>query len=209
MPDADDLVHLHRPAAPGAGWLLLLHGRGGSEGDLVGVADAVLPGAGLLAPRGPEPQPPGWAWFTHHEIGVPVRASLDARLAEVAGWLEAVLARHGVDGPVTAVGFSNGGMMAGALLSARPDLVGAAALLSSGYPLPEHVTALGGLRGRRVLITGGDADPFHTVDTLRAGARAYRDAGAEVEAVVEPGAPHAVTMDQAAHLARWLSGAGT
>jgi phospholipase/carboxylesterase len=133
--------------------------------------------------------------------------SLDARLAQVAAWLESALARHEVAAPVTAIGFSNGGMMAGSLVAARPDLVGAAALLSSGYPLPPHVYALGGLAGRRVLILGGDADPFHTVDTLRAGAAAYRDAGAEVEAVVEPGAGHGVTQAQAAHLTRWL-GAG-
>jgi predicted esterase len=61
---------------------------------------------------------------------------------------------------VVAIGFSNGGMMAGSILSARPDLVGAAALLSSAYP-PPAVLALGGARRRPVVAAGGDADPFH------------------------------------------------
>jgi len=201
----DALVHLHRPAAPGRVTLLLLHGRGGSEGDLVPLADAVDPGLGVLAPRGPDAQTPaGYAWFLHHAIGVPVEESLDARLAEVGDWLAAAVAAHGT-GPVVAVGFSNGGMMAGALLAARPDLVASAALLSGAYPLPEHVLALGGVRGRRVHMAGGDADPFHPVQTLAAGERSYAAAGALVERHVTPGAGHGITQGQVDDLRAWLA----
>ena len=88
---------------------------------------------------------------------------------------------------MTAVGFSNGGMMAGALGSARPDLVDRVALLSSAYPLPPYVYDLGGLRGRRVLAIGGEDDPFLPRDIAVAGAAAYRAAGAEVTALTRPG----------------------
>ena len=201
----DALVHLHRPAAPGRPTLLLLHGRGGGEGDLVPLADALDPGLGVLAPRGPDAQQPaGFAWFLHRAIGVPVEESLDARLAEVGDWLAAAVAGYGT-GPVVTVGFSNGGMMAGALLAARPDLVSAAALLSGAYPLPPHVAALGGLAGRRVHMAGGDADPFHPLETLAAGERSYAAAGALVERHVAPGAGHGITASQVEDLRAWLT----
>lgn len=201
----DALVHLHRPAAPGRPTLLLLHGRGGSEGDLVPLADAIDPGLGVLAPRGPDPQQPaGFAWFLHRAIGVPVEESFDARLAQIGDWLATAEDRYGT-GPVVAVGFSNGGMMAGALLAARPDLVSAAALLSSAYPLPAHITALGGLAGRRVHVAAGDADPFHPMETLEAGVRSYTAAGAEVERHVAPGAGHGITASQVDDLRAWLA----
>jgi phospholipase/carboxylesterase len=204
MSGLQDLVHVQRPARGGRPALLLLHGRGGTEGDLLGVARAIDEGLGALAPRGPEPQPPGYAWFRHLRIGVPEIASLRECLALVGGWLEAAMRVYGIAGPVDAVGFSNGGMMAGALAAARPDLVGGAVLLSSGYPLPEEVSAQGGLAGARILIAGGDDDPFHPLETMRRGAAAYAAAGAEVEVHVTPGAGHGITQDQIDRARAWL-----
>ncbi len=144
---AVSLVHRFEPAAPGSPTLLALHGRGGAEGDLQGLGDALGGGVGVLAPRGPEPQGGGFAWFRHHAIGVPELPSLEENLALVAAWLDAAVAEHGLEAPLVAVGFSNGGMMAGALAAVRPDLVGDVALLSSAYPLPAQTLAHGGLSG--------------------------------------------------------------
>ncbi|HEX2506904.1 MAG TPA: hypothetical protein VHK23_01190 [Miltoncostaeaceae bacterium] len=199
------LVHRYEPAAPGAPTLLALHGRGGAEGDLQGLGDALGGGVGVLAPRGPEPQGGGFAWFRHHAIGVPEIASLEENLALVAAWLDAALAEHGLEGPLTAVGFSNGGMMAGALSAARPDLVGDVALLSSAYPLPGGTVALGGLAGRRVLATGGLDDPFLPRETAAAGVASYRGAGAEVTEAWRPGG-HWIGPEEVAALAGWLRG---
>jgi phospholipase/carboxylesterase len=189
-----------RTAAPGRPTLLLLHGRGGREDDLVPLADLLGEGLGYLAPRGPDPEGPGFAWFRHHRVGVPVVESLDTRLAGTAEWLEGAAPPEGV----VAVGFSNGGMMAGALAAARPDLVRAAGLLSSAYPLPAHVMALGGLRGTPVFIAAGDADPVHPLPVLQAGREAYEAAGARVTARLYPGVGHTVTLDEARDLAEWL-----
>lgn len=197
-----DLVSRHLPASAGAPTLLALHGRGGAEGDLLGLGEA-LGGVGVLAPRGPEPQPPGYAWFRNTAIGIPVIASLDERLAELAAWLETALPAAGIATPVPVVGFSNGGMMAGAIAAARPDLVADVALLSSAYPLPDHIYELGGLRGRRVLAIGGEDDPFLPVDVAAAGVAAYRAAGAEVTAITRPGG-HGVGPEEIAALADWL-----
>jgi phospholipase/carboxylesterase len=175
-PDPDTTIVLPGPDRRA---LVLLHGRGGTEGDLVAIARAVAPERFLVAPRGPEPEGAGWAWFRHHRIGVPVRESLDERLEEMAAWLDGELARLELTEPVTLVGFSNGGMMAGALLSARPGLVEGAALLAG-------------------------ADPFFDDAQLAAGAEAYRRAGAAVETVVDPEGGHGVTPRLAGALEAWL-----
>jgi len=198
-------VHIWEPPTVGTRTLLALHGRGGNEHDLVAVAHVLAPGAGVLAPRGPELQPPGFAWFLHRAIGVPIAESFDARLSEVDAWLEVIVAEYGIVSPITALGFSNGGMMAGALVAARPDLVDSAILMASGYALPERITALGGLGGRRILICGGDEDPFHPPDVMRAGVASYRAAGAQVSARVYPGVGHTVTSEQARDAAAWLA----
>ena len=179
------LVARHAPAAAGSPTLLVLHGRGGRETDLLGLGDAL--GVGVLAPRGPEIQEPGFSWFRNMGIGNPVPESLDECLAQLAGWLEDAAPRLGLATPMAAVGFSNGGMMAGALGSARPDLVDRVALLSSAYPLPQYVYDLGGLSGHRVLAVGGEDDPFLPRDIAVAGAAAYRAAGAQVTALTRPG----------------------
>jgi phospholipase/carboxylesterase len=184
--------------------LVLFHGRGGTEGDLVAIARAVAPERYVIAPRGPEPEGAGWAWFRHHRIGVPVRTSLDERLAEAVAWLEDELAERELTDPVTLVGFSNGGMMAGALLAARPDLVAAAALIAGAYPLPDDLLPPGRLLGRRILATRGGADPFFDETQLTAGVAAYRRAGAAVETVVDPDGGHGATPLLAAALEGWL-----
>jgi phospholipase/carboxylesterase len=193
------------PALP-APVVLALHGRGGSEHDLVPVAHLVAPGHGVLAPRGSEPQAPsGWAWFAHHGIGVPDDDSFAVRLGDLVLWLEAATAAYGIDRPMAALGFSNGGMMAGALVAARPDLVDRAILMSSGYRLPPRFVTPGGLAGRRIAVLGGDDDPFHTPAMMDAGIRAYAAAGARVEAYRYPGVGHTITRDQAGDAAAWLA----
>lgn len=197
------LMAQHAPAAAGAPTLLVLHGRGGRETDLLGLGEALGGGVGVLAPRGPEIQEPGFAWFRNMGIGNPVRESLDLRLAELAAWLEETVARLGLAAPLAAVGFSNGGMMAGALGAARPDLVDRVALLSSAYPLPGHIFAMGGLAEHRVLAVGGEDDPFLPRDVAAAGVAAYRGAGAEVTALTRPGG-HGVGAQELDALAAFL-----
>lgn len=195
---------MHLPAEAGRPTLLALHGRGGREDDLVELVRAAAPGAGVLAPRGPEPEGIGFAWFRNRGIGIPVTESLERCLAIVSAFLEEAAAAHGLAAPLAAVGFSNGGMMAGALAATHPGLVGDLALLSSAYPLPQPVTARGGLAGRRVLAAADPRDPFLPEDVARAGVAAYRAAGAEVtELWHEDG--HGVGRAGLAALADWLA----
>lgn len=198
------LSHVHVPADPGRPTLLALHGRGGREDDLVELVRLAAPGAGVLAPRGPEPEGAGHAWFRNRGIGIPVMESLDRCLAIVAGFLAEAVAAHGLTTPLTAVGFSNGGMMAGALSATHPALVGDIALLSSAYPLPQEVFDRGGLTGRRALAAGGRHDPALPLEVARAGIAGYRAAGADVTEHLHAGG-HEVTQDELDALARWLA----
>lgn len=192
------------PADPGRPTLLLLHGRGGTENDLVALARAVAPGWGIIAPRGAEQQNGGYAWFTHHAIGVPVIESLDVRLAETGEVVASLAGQAGVTGPMVAIGFSNGGMMAGSLGAARPDLIGGVALLCSTYPLPPHIHALGGLEGMPVVALAGGADPFHPQQVHQAGLAAYRASGALVCEHTDNSGAHGVTPEHARILGKWL-----
>jgi phospholipase/carboxylesterase len=199
---------LARPARRDAPTLLLLHGRGGREDDLVPLVDAIDPDMGYLAPRGPEPEGGGYAWFRNIRIGIPVVESLEARLSELAGWLDSELAGDDAPGSVVAVGFSNGGMMAGAVAAARPSLVRGAACLSAAYPLPDSMRQLGGLAGKPVYLGAGDADPFHPVEVFREGVAWYRAAGALVTERLVPGAGHQLTVEEVADLRAWIPSLG-
>lgn len=193
----------HVPAPAGGPTLLALHGRGGREDDLLGLAEALGGRVGILAPRGPEPQPPGYAWFLNRGIGIPVLESFEQRIAELAEWLGATVAELGLGTPLKAVGFSNGGMMAGAMSATHPELVGDVALLSSVYPLPDEITSAGGLRGRRVLAIGGENDPFLPVSIALEGVAVYRAAGADLSATLRPGG-HGIGPEEIDALREWL-----
>ncbi len=196
-------AYRHLPAPAGAPTLLALHGRGGREDDLLGLAGALGGRVGILAPRGPEPQAPGYAWFLNRGIGIPVLESFQERVGELAAWLAGMVRELELETPLTAIGFSNGGMMAGAMAAAHPDLVGDVALLSSAYPLPAEMTAPGGLTGRRVLAIGGENDPFLPVTTAIAGVESYRAAGADVVATLRPGG-HGIGPEEIEALREWL-----
>jgi phospholipase/carboxylesterase len=104
------------------------------------------------------------------------------------------------------MGFSNGGMMAGALACARPDLVGGVALLCSAYPLPPHIYAMGGIAGMPMVAVSGGADPFHPPDVHAAGVAAYRAAGAHVSETIDTTGTHSVTPEHVRILRKWLAG---
>jgi len=193
-----------RPADAGRPTLLLLHGRGGTEHDLLALADAVAPGWGVIAPRGPEAEGGGYAWFRHHAIGVPVTESLDVRLGETAELVAGLAQDAGITTPMVAMGFSNGGMMAGSLGAARPDLIGGVVLLCSTYPLPDHVYALGGLDSTPVIALAGGVDPFHPPAVHAAGVAAYGAANALICEHTDNSGAHGVTPEHARILKKWL-----
>ena len=92
-------------AAPDAPLVVLLHGRGSNEADILGLADHLPDGAAYAAVRAPIPEGGGYAWFANRGIGRPVAGSLADTMAWFRDWLDGVAP----DGrPVVLVGFSGG-----------------------------------------------------------------------------------------------------
>jgi phospholipase/carboxylesterase len=172
-------VHRFEPAtAPGRPPLLLLHGTGGDEDDLLPLGRMLAPGAALLSPRGKVSEGGMPRFFRRLAEGVFDHDDVRARADELADFVAAARAAHGLAAPV-AVGFSNGANVAAAVMMRRPDTFAGAVLLRAMVPLPEP--AAGGLDGRRGLILSGSADPIVPAANAAALAALLAAGGAAVD----------------------------
>src|SRR5687768_8949119 len=124
-PDELGFIHRFVPAAdPSAPILLLLHGTGGDEDDLLELGKLLLPDAGLLSPRGKVLENGAPRFFRRLAAGVFDEPDLIARSAELATFVgDAARAYEFDPGRVIAVGFSNGANIGAALLLLHPGLL--------------------------------------------------------------------------------------
>jgi predicted esterase len=156
-----DLGFVHRflPGAPDKPVLLLLHGTGGDENDLLPLGEALLPGAPRLSPRGKVLENGMPRFFRRLAEGVFDLEDLRRRTEELADFVEAATAAHGLaERRPVAVGFSNGANIAAAMLLLRPEVLGGALLIRPMVPLvPE---TLPDLTGVPVQINAGESDPL-------------------------------------------------
>lgn len=172
-----DRPHVWLPGTGGP--LLLLHGTGGDEHDLLPLRDHLAPGAPVLSPRGTVSEAGMPRFFRRSGEGVFDEEDLRERVDELAGFLVWAQGEYGVEqGSWTAVGFSNGANIASAMLLRRPETLAASVLLAAMVPFVEPPQA--NLVGRRVAVSNGTADPIvpagHTAELVTQ----LRDRGAEV-----------------------------
>lgn len=177
-----DLAFTHRwePREGVSRTLLLLHGTGGDENDLIPLGDLIDREANLLSPRGQVLENGMPRFFRRLAEGVFDIPDLKARTEQLGDFVVAASARYGfpTDG-VTAVGFSNGANIAAALLLLRPKLVKDAILYRAMVPL--DVAPLPDLAGTRVFIAAGQHDPIIPPSNSERLAAMLREAGADVE----------------------------
>ena len=199
--------HRYLPPAAGAELagsttLLLLHGTGGNEDDLVPLGRALLPGAGLLSPRGKVLERGMPRFFRRLAEGVFDQEDLERRTEELAGFVETAVRTYGLnrDG-IVAVGFSNGANIAASLLLRRPGLLRGAALLSPMMPLAPNT--LPDLAETTVFIGAGRTDSIAPPAQAEHLAALLRRSGAVVTVHWEPGG-HAVTDGEVAAARQWL-----
>jgi predicted esterase/catechol 2,3-dioxygenase-like lactoylglutathione lyase family enzyme len=205
----DVLGFVHRYLSPAAGaelagstTLLLLHGTGGTEDDLVPLGRALLPGAGLLSPRGKVLERGMPRFFRRLAEGVFDQEDLARRTEELGAFVEAAAATYGLrrDG-IVAVGFSNGANIAASLLLRRPGLLRGAVLLSPMVPFEPHTTI--DLTGTAVFLGAGRNDPIVPAKETERLAELLVGAGAEVTVHWSPGG-HAVSDGEIAAAREWL-----
>lgn len=189
---------------PGAPLVVLLHGRGSSEADIVALAPHLPVGPSYVAVRAPIGEGGGYAWFANRGIGRPVAESLAATSSWFREWLDAV-APPAEGRPVFLVGFSGGAAFAGGLLLADPGRWAGAAVLYGTLPFDAGVPVDDGrLAGVPVLVAQGDADTVIPRELLdRTWAYVHEGSGAAVTAVRDPGG-HGISPAVLDALAAWL-----
>jgi phospholipase/carboxylesterase len=177
-------VHRFEPGSrPEAPPLLLLHGTGGDENDLLPLGQAIAPGASLLSVRGQVLEHGMPRFFRRLAEGVFDEDDVRRRANDLADFVEAARRRYGISAPV-ALGYSNGANIAAAVLLLRPQMLAGAILLRAMVPLSKPPQP--DLSGKPVLIVSGQYDPIIPASNSTRLAGQLSDAGATVQNPVLP-----------------------
>ncbi len=174
-------LHRFEPATKaGAPPVLLLHGTGGNENDLLPVGRQIAPGSALLSPRGDVNEHGMPRFFRRFSEGVFDLADVAQRTHALADFISASAAKYGIEpSRLTALGYSNGANIAASLLLLRPEALAGAVLLRPMVVLqPDH---LPDLSGKHISLISGRHDPIVPADHPQRLADLFRRAGAEVE----------------------------
>jgi predicted esterase len=187
--------------------LLLLHGTGGNEQDLVPLAGELMPGAAVLSPKGKVLEHGMPRFFRRLSEGVFDLDDLRFRTKELADFVADAARHYGFDSRrVAAVGFSNGANIAGSLVLLRPGALERALLFRAMVPLvPEPMPSL---PGTRVLVSNGRQDPLVSETETERLVGLLRDAGADVTLAWQQAGHHLVQEDLS-RAREWLESAST
>lgn len=193
------------PDAPTAPTLLMLHGTGGSEDDLLPLGRNLWPGAALLSPRGQVKENGMPRFFRRLAEGVFDLEDLALRTDQLARFIPAAAARHGFDpAAVVAAGFSNGANVAASLLLKHPGVLAGAVLFRAMVPF--EPTAPVKLPGTPVWLGEGRFDPIVPAENAKRLAELLKAAGAKVTLDWRE-AGHNMTPDEVGVAREWLAGA--
>jgi len=196
-----DLVHTFLPGRS-ARTLLLLHGTGGNENDLIPLGRELDPDANLLSPRGKVLENGMPRFFRRLAEGIFDEEDLIRRTHELADFIQQASAKYRLNRQnLLAVGYSNGANIAGSLLLLRPQTLTGAILLRPMVPIvPEPLPDLSGVP---VLAVSGRYDPIVPTDEALQLVNLLREAGAEVSGSLE-NAGHGLTELTLEIVRRWL-----
>jgi predicted esterase len=204
--------HVYRPGSdPGAPTLLLLHGTGGNEYDLLPIGEMIAPQAGVLSPRGRVLEGTMPRFFKRHAEGIFDLDDLRLQTRELAGFVGAASAHYHFDpARVIAVGFSNGANIAASLLlleSRRPErsaLEGAILFRAMVPIVPDPLPELSGVR---ILMSNGRLDSLVAATQAELLKDMFEDCGADVTFVWQPGG-HNLTNQDITAAREWMTQVG-
>ena len=199
----DSFIHRFHPARTAdAVTLLLLHGTGGDEDDLLELGRALDGQAALLSPRGQSSEQGANRWFRRLAEGVFDTDDLLARTDELAAFVTAAVEHYRLDASrLVAVGFSNGANIAATLLFRHPQLLRAAILFAAMVPLPDPPRV--DLSRVAVFLAAGRADPIAPPEQTERLAKQLIDRGAAVDLRWQPGG-HGIEPRTLAQATAWL-----
>lgn len=196
----DSYHHISRAPASGQPLVFAFHGTGGDEQQFAGLVEQILPGAGLVSPRGDVSEHGAARFFRRTGEGVYDMADLDRATEKMTSFIREHRTAH-PNAPVYALGYSNGANILAAVLFRAPELLDRTVLM---HPLiPWTPDANPGLAGREVLITAGRRDPICPLPMTEGLAEWLRGQGAAVDLAVHDGG-HEVRQEELARMAAFL-----
>jgi phospholipase/carboxylesterase len=183
--------------------LLLLHGTGGNEEDLIPLGQELAPGAAFLSPRGKVSEYGAPRFFRRLAEGVFDQEDLLLRTHELAEFVEAASAEYGFDrSKLVAVGYSNGANVAASTILLHPGLLRAAVLFRAMVPFEPDLTP--DLSGMPVFLAAGRMDRMIPPDNTQRLADILDEAGADVDLRWRD-TGHPLTYDEVGEAKEWLS----
>lgn len=197
-------IHRFRPATSGSrDTLLVLHGTGGNEDDLIGIAQTVAPGAAVISPRGNVLEAGAPRFFRRLAEGVFDPAEVRSRGEELAKFVRAAVASYDLDpARVFALGYSNGANIASTVMMLDPEVLRAAILLRPMlvFEPKEKVD----LSGNSVFISAGRVDPIVPPASVEKLVELLEERGAEVTLAWQLGG-HNLVPSEIKEAADWLA----
>ncbi len=204
---SEDLGFIHRfvPAKEAGSdeTLIVLHGTGGDENDLIGIGQAVAPGAAILSPRGNVLENGAPRFFRRLAEGVFDPKEVRSRAEELARFIRAAVITYGLDpGRVFALGYSNGANVASTVMLVEPGVLQAAILFRPMlvYEPPEKKE----LDGSAVFISAGRMDAIVPTASVERLAELFESAHAEVTLKWQL-AGHNLVPSEVREAADWLA----
>jgi phospholipase/carboxylesterase len=197
-------IHHFVPAKDGLSrTLLLLHGTGGNENQLLDLGRAIDSSAALLSPRGKVLENGAARFFRRLAEGVFDEADVIARAGELADFVEQAAERYAIDSnDLAVVGYSNGANIAAAMMLLGLARFSNAILLRAMVPLsrvdPTAPTPA------RVLISAGQFDPIAPAAIAGKLAALLREIAKEVNLIVQPGVGHELVENDVVAARQWL-----
>jgi phospholipase/carboxylesterase len=201
MSEGLSFIHRFEPGTDAhARPVLLLHGTGGDENDLIPLGHVIAPTAPLLSPRGQVLENGMTRYFRRVAGGVFDEDDVRRRAIELADFIAEARDHYDLTSPV-ALGYSNGANTAAAILLLRPDALAGAILLRATLPLKE--TEPVDLTGKPVFIGTGGSDPMMSPEGAARLAARLQQYGAVVEHRTLP-AGHELSQADISLAKQWL-----
>jgi predicted esterase len=183
--------------------LLVLHGTGGDENDLVPIGHSLAPGASILSPRGKVLEAGAPRFFARAAPGVFDANEIRGRAGELAEWIRSAAAEYKLDpAKIFAFGYSNGANIASSVMLLDPGVIAGSVLLRPMIVIEPG--ELPDLKGAPVLISAGKVDSMTPPGDTEKLARMLTEARATVDLAMQ-NAGHGLLPQDFAVAKRWLA----